>query len=272
MTTNLNRQLENLNLGRCNFPSLDEARSLWAGARVAYGFVPNGGATTLLSPPDANTKIGKNEVPTWGLSLTPANHSGDWSVCSWSTPQCRKACVLWTGGRSVTQTVRQAHLVRTAFLAVHPGAFLALLTDEVQKMESRGVPFGLRLNVASDLRYENFAPWLFEGTNVRAYDYSKSPRRITTDKYRITYSHSERWTDQDIHDRISNGENVAVVFAVAKHNLPATHLGIPVIDGDLSDFRWNDPRGVIVGLAAKGAAKTMPSGAGQFVSIGRRAA
>jgi hypothetical protein len=62
-----------------------------------------------------------------------------------------------------------------------------------------------------------------------------------------------------------------MVFDVPKHALPATHLGIRVIDGDLSDYRYGDPQGVIVGLAAKGAAKG--TGAeGAFVKIGRKAA
>lgn len=45
------------------------------------------------------------------------------------------------------------------------------------------------------------------------------------------------------------------MFAVRKGRpLPATYNGIPVIDGDVSDFRPVDPSGVIVGLRAKGAA------------------
>jgi len=35
--------------------------------------------------------------------------------------------------------------------------------------------------------------------------------------------------------------------------LPATYLGIRVVDGDKTDDRTTDPRGVIVGLRAKGA-------------------
>jgi hypothetical protein len=64
---------------------------------------------------------------------------------------------------------------------------------------------------------------------------------------------------------------VAMVFDVPKHALPATYLGIPVIDGDLTDYRYGDPSGVIVGLAAKGAAKGTGRD-GQFVAIGRKAA
>lgn len=267
-TANLNRHLESLGLSVADLPSVADAKILWAQTRVEYGFAPT--TPDLMAPPDANVKIGKNEVPTWSLTLTPANQSGDWNTCTWSTPQCRSACVLWTAGRGRFASVRLGRLVRTAFLAEHPAAFLALLTDEVRRREAAGVPFGLRLNVASDLRWENIAPWLFDGENVRAYDYTKAPARTVPANYRITYSHSERWSDADVVAKIAAGHNVAMVFDVPKHNLPATHLGIRVIDGDLSDYRYGDPEAVIVGLAAKGAAKG--TGAeGQFVTIGKAA-
>jgi hypothetical protein len=268
-TTNLNRALEAGDFS--TLPSVAEAQTLWADFRVTHGFAAGGGKTALLAPPDANVKIGKNEVPTWSLTLTPADLSGQWNLCTWATQQCKATCVMWTAGRGVMRNVREGRLVRTAFLATHPGAFLALLTDEVRRLEAKGVPFGLRLNVASDLRWENIAPWLFNGENVRAYDYTKAPSRVTPDNYRITFSHSERWDDARVLATVAAGHNVAMVFDVPKHALPATHLGIRVIDGDLSDYRYGDPQGVIVGLAAKGAAKG--TGAeGAFVKIGRKAA
>lgn len=270
-TANLNRRLEGLGLTRADLPTLDDARALWAAMRVQYGFAPNGGGVNLLAE-GANVKIAKNKVRTWTLTLTPADLSLAWNVCSWSTPQCRAACVMWTAGRQY-HSVRQGRLVRTAFLAEHPAAFLAILTAEVDRRERKGETFGLRLNVASDLRWENNAPWLFDGENVRAYDYTKAPARLRNPRanYRLTYSHSERWTDDDVLATIARGDNVAMVFDTPKHQLPATHLGIPVIDGDLSDYRYADPSAVIVGLAAKGAAKKMTAGAEQFVTIGRAA-
>lgn len=250
-------------------PSLGEARKVWAKVRVAHGFVANGGDVKLLAE-GANVKIAKNAVRTWTLTLIPSNLSILWNTCTWATAQCRKACVMWTAGRQY-HSVRQGRLARTAFLAEHPAEFLALLTAEVSLRESNGEPFGLRLNVASDLRWENIAPWLFAGANVRAYDYTKAPARTTPDNYRITFSHSERWTDADVLSTVAGGNNVAMVFDVPKHQLPATYLGVRVIDGDLSDYRYGDPEGVIVGLAAKGAAKGTGAD-GAFVTIAKRAA
>lgn len=252
-TTNLNRMLERLGLAKSDLPSVKAAKAVWADVRVAHGFAPNGGDTRLLAE-GANVKVAKNEVRTWTLTLVPADLSGAYNVCTWYTPECKRACVMWTAGRQYP-SVRLGRLARTTFLAEHPAEFLALLTDEVRRLEARGATFGLRLNVASDLRWENIAPWLFDGPNVRAYDYTKAPNRVTPDNYRITYSHSERWTDERVIAEVAQGRNVAMVFDVPKHNLPATYLGIPVIDGDLTDYRYGDPTGVIVGLAAKGDAK-----------------
>lgn len=265
-TPNLNRHLESLNLTRADLPSLAEARSLWAAIRVEHGFAAT---TPDLLAEGANVKIAKNEIRTWTLTLTPANLSGIVNTCTWATPACREACVMWTAGRQY-HSVRQGRLVRTAFLQRHPTAFLAILTHEIGLRERAGQTFGLRLNVASDLRFERIAPWLFEGTHIRAYDYSKAPvgSRNVPSNYKITYSHSERWTDDMVRDAVAAGHNVAMVFDVPKHDLPAEYLGMRVIDGDLSDFRYADDTGVIVGLAAKGAAKHTGAEGQTFVQIG----
>lgn len=262
---NLNRQLEGLGLAKSDLPSLAESRILWAAIRPEFGFEPT---TPNLLAEGANVKIAKNEIRTWTLTLRAADISGIVNTCTWATQACRAACVMETAGRQY-DSVHSGRDVRTAFLHRHPAAFLAILTHEVALREKAGVPFGLRLNVASDLRWENIAPWLFDGDNVRAYDYTKAPVRDTSDNYRITFSHSERWTDEMVSERIAAGQNVAMIFDVPKHALPATYNGHRVIDGDLTDYRYGDPEGVIVGLAAKGAAKDTGGEGATFVKIGR---
>jgi hypothetical protein len=51
--------------------------------------------------------------------------------------------------------------------------------------------------------------------------------------------------------------NIAVVFSGP---LPKIWRGRKVIDGDTTDLRFLDPRGIIVGLKAKGRAKSENSG------------
>jgi hypothetical protein len=42
--------------------------------------------------------------------------------------------------------------------------------------------------------------------------------------------------------------------------MPDTYMGLPVFNGDESDLRFLDPKGVVVGLYAKGKAKKDESG------------
>jgi hypothetical protein len=71
----------------------------------------------------------------------------------------------------------------------------------------------------------------------------------------LTFSKADG-NDMDVRIAISNGMNVAVVFK----QVPDTYLGRPVINGDETDLRFLDPKGVIVGLKAKGKAKKDTTG------------
>ena len=87
------------------------------------------------------------------------------------------------------------------------------------------------------------------------YVYSPAPQITIPSNYHLTFSKSES-NDSDVRSAIRNGLNVAVVF----DKLPETYLGRPVVSGDESDIRINDPKNVIVGLLAKGPAKRDDSG------------
>jgi hypothetical protein len=49
--------------------------------------------------------------------------------------------------------------------------------------------------------------------------------------------------------------------------MPETYNGLPVYNGDESDLRFLDPKGVIVGLYAKGKAKKDTTGFVKYPSI-----
>jgi hypothetical protein len=73
--------------------------------------------------------------------------------------------------------------------------------------------------------------------------------------YHLTFSRKEN--NQALVELVANmGGNVAVVF----DKLPETYLGKRVVDGDATDLRFLDPKGVIIGLKAKGKAKKDESG------------
>ena len=70
--------------------------------------------------------------------------------------------------------------------------------------------------------------------------------------YHLTFSRSEI-NDKEVDAVLGLGGNVAVVFATKKGDaLPRIYKRRRVIDGDLTDIRFNDPKNVVVGLRAKG--------------------
>lgn len=229
-----------------------DAADHWAQVRAHWGFGPS---APLLTPPDANVKLAKTKRPVYGLSLAPARESG-FNVCPHSTPLCRAGCVAFAGKGELPR-IQAARIAKTQFLAKHPLSFLRLLQAEIERaIERHDEQIGVRLNTFSDIPWERVAPQLlasFHPKEVLFYDYTKDWSRESIAIYHLTYSASERTSEAAIEAACCAGRNVAVVFDTKRgHELPRTHLGIPVIDADESDDRTADPRGVIVGLRAKG--------------------
>lgn len=232
------------------------ARKVWAEYRRARGYA---GDAAVLSPPEANAKMAKGSTRIYGLSLAPADMSGAWDACQWRTPGCTAVCVLATAGKGPMASVRKARVTRTTFAGEYPREFVTLVLGELRRAAAKG-PIGFRPNVASDLRWERFAPYVLNVPGVTVYDYTKAPLRHRSDVpegYRLTFSVSER--DASVAEALEYlraGGNAAVVFDTVKgHALPATWQGFPVIDGDLTDYRLSDPTSAVVGLRAKGSAR-----------------
>lgn len=230
-----------------------------------------------------NAKLSKGNklgVITAGLSLAPAMESGR-NMCPHSTGGCVKACI-YTSGMGAMPATQRARIEKTHWFQRDRSGFLAQLVDEVAALERKGIregaPVAVRLNVFSDWPWER-TPVEIDGVTypnlMRAfpgvifYDYTKWPRRLRGERkggalppnYSLTFSLAEN-NDDEAARWLEAGENVAVVFdARAKRGkrqaeqLPSdyTIAGITarVIDGDESDARWLDPRGVIVGLHVK---------------------
>jgi hypothetical protein len=226
-----------------------EAREVWRDLRVSLGFA----ATTprLLTHPSGNTKLNKGAQ--YGLCLLPHRLSGV-NLCPWSTVECRKLCINLSG-RGNMPFVQSGRMAKSRLLTQHPDAFARLLMSEVARLPHAAA---LRLNVFSDLLWEAFAPQLFTiRPDVTFYDYTKAPVGFRTppDNYNLTFSASERWTDEQIADAVGNGSNVTVVLQLRRKDpMPTMWNGLPVVDGDKNDARYEDPRGVVVGLRAKGKA------------------
>jgi hypothetical protein len=153
---------------------------------------------------------------------------------------------------------------KTRELKLDPRGFVDRLARDVEALVRKcgrdGMIPAVRLNGTSDLPWHRLRgsdgltlPERFP--DVTFYDYTKDPRRPAETlpaNYSVTFSFSgENLADALF--TLETGGNVAVVFATAKGRaLPESWNGFPVIDGDESDLRFLDPRGVVVGLRLKG--------------------
>jgi hypothetical protein len=109
-----------------------------------------------------------------------------------------------------------------------------------------------------------------EFPHVQFYDYTKLPKpyRRQLPNYHLTFSRSEE-NEADCLDALAHHVNVAVVFDTKKGQpLPQEFFGRTVVDGDLHDLRFLDPKDVVIGLRAKGRAiKDTTSGFVQITAL-----
>ena len=194
-------------------------------------------------------------------------------VCPWKTAACYLGCLV-TAGRGLSPNVVAARLRRTLMFLNERKAFIDQVMYELDLLVARAVRDGalavFRPNGTSDIPWEKVAPQWFEShPEIQFYDYSKSMKRMREylsqtrwpKNYHLTFSRSEEMPLEKVQELVALGGNVAVVFDVKPTEaLPYTWHGMPVINGDLSDWRFRDPKGVIVGLRAKGRAKHDTSG------------
>jgi hypothetical protein len=216
----------------------------------------------------ANTKIKKGEklgFMSFGIHLAPAKLSG-FNVCKSASAGCAAAC-LNTAGMGIYSTVQAARIAKTKLFFSDKSAFLTQLAKEigaaVRKAEKNGMKPCFRLNLTSDLPWENIklnGQTVFEiFPNVQFYDYTKIKERMFSfldgslpANYHLTFSRAENTSPVLIHNILACGGNVAMVF---RKSLPARFMRREVVNGDESDVRFIDPKGVIVGLVEKGMAK-----------------
>ena len=214
----------------------------------------------------ANTKTMKGEeygYLTFIQHLAPSWLSG-FNTCAMASEGCAFAC-LNTAGMGKFSNVQAARIAKTRWFFEDREAFMAQLVKEVaaavRKAEKLGMTPAIRLNGTSDCRFETVevagkSNIMEVFPDVQFYDYTKLPNRRDIPKnYHLTFSRSES-NDFLLNSAFERGMNVAVVF----DKLPKTFLGRKVIDGTLTDLRFLDPKGVVVGLEAKGKAKTDRSG------------
>lgn len=218
---------------------------------------------------------------TYILHLAPGDLSG-YETCPKRTPGCTASC-LNTAGRGgmfkkghTTNVIQEARKRKTRFFFENRGAFMLQLYLDIKKAIKQAERLGLipvfRLNGTSDLSWEKYE--VQDGKNifqmfpqVQFYDYTKILGRKVRNipNYHLTFSVSENTNMREMMTALDLGMNLAVVFGLKKTEaMPESFKGFNVFNGDESDLRFLDPKGVVVGLYAKGKAKKDTSGFVRF--------
>ena len=103
--------------------------------------------------------------------------------------------------------------------------------------------------MGAELKYNNLNIFeLFH--SVDFYDYTKNGQKFINKpkNYHLTYSYTGRNWDV-CKTLLDEGHNVAVIFNIKKGEpFPEFFRGYEVFDGDKSDYRIADKRGVIIAL------------------------
>jgi hypothetical protein len=222
---------------------------------------------SYLGGVNISAKMKKNKTVfnqrTYSLYLAPANLSG-YNTCTHSTPECRIGCLNTSGrgGMELSRDVKpiqSARIKKTKLLFEHTQFFMDWLITEImveeQKAAINGEGFSVRLNCTSDIDWANVIVKpdcnIFEiFPSVDFYDYTKKATKFydKPNNYHLTYSYTGRnWSA--CKGLLDDGHNVAVIFNIKKGKpLPAKFRGYKVFDGDKSDYRIADEKGVVIGL------------------------
>jgi len=194
------------------------------------------------------------------LHLAPADLSGK-ETCPKRTAGCTAAC-LNTAGRGGmfkkgenTNMIQKARIRKTNYFFENRDAFMADLEADITKAIKFAAKQGLtpvfRLNGTSDLSWEKYGI-IEKFPTVQFYDYTKVLGRKVAHlpNYHLTFSKADG-NDADVAKALAQGLSVVAVY----DEIPA---GVP--SADETDLRFLDPKGVMLGLKAKGRAKKDYSG------------
>lgn len=248
--------------------SIETTTPMWSGKLLTKG----------------NPKTAKGEAQGWLtaiLHLSPHKSAdGVHNMCSWATVACIDGC-LNTAGRGgiikageTTNNIQRARRGRTLLFIHDRSSFIELLIHEIhahiRAAARAGLKPAVRLNGTSDVQWEHVAPAVFAAfPAVRFYDYTKSISRATAGlqgrlpaNYSLTLSRSETPDSAAAcAAHVAAGGTACVVVGIKRGApVPTSYMGMPTIDGDLSDLRFKDPAGHYVMVRAKGKAKADCSG------------
>ncbi len=200
------------------------------------------------------------------LHLAPSTLSGH-NTCPKATRGCIAAC-LNTAGRGgmfkrgeTTNVIQKARIRKTNYFYNDRAGFLLDLMQDIKKGIRLANKLGLepvfRLNGTSDLSWEKYE--MTEGKNVfdvfagiQFYDYTKVLGRKVKhiENYHLTFSKADG-NDADVAEALMQAMSVVAVYDKIPEGVPSA---------DETDLRFLDPKGIMLGLKAKGRAKKDYSG------------
>lgn len=200
------------------------------------------------------------------LHLAPSDLSGK-NTCPKATAGCIAAC-LNTAGRGgmfkkgeTTNVIQKARIRKTQYFFNNRAEFMVDLANDIKKAirfaERKGLTPVFRLNGTSDLSWEKYS--VIEGfnifemfPNVQFYDYTKVLGRKVSQypNYHLTFSKADG-NDADVAEALLQGMSVVAVYDKIPEGTPSA---------DETDLRFLDPKGIMLGLKAKGKAKKDYSG------------
>ena len=215
-----------------------------------------------------NPKVRKSGIADVVRMATLTMHPDD-IVCAGSKAAgCMADCLKESGLGGVYPSINQARQARTDYWHNEQERFLAQLSRELEnfsrlcaKQRVQGV---VRLNVMSDINWEDYdVPQSFP--ELQFYDYTKKARRFhgqrQPDNYRLMFSYSgAKHYQSQVQSFLKSYSDAPMAVVFRNKNFPSTFMGRPVINGDDSDWVNVNHRGVVVGLVAKGPAKTNTNG------------
>jgi hypothetical protein len=154
-----------------------------------------------------------------------------------------------------TNMIQKARIRKTVQYFEQREQFLLDLEADIRKAirfaERKGLTPVFRLNGTSDLSVEKWGI-IEKFPTVQFYDYTKVLGRKVAHlpNYHLTFSKADG-NDSDVAEALLQGMSVVAVY----DEIPA---GVP--SADETDLRFLDPKGIMLGLKAKGRAKKDYSG------------
>lgn len=225
---------------------------------------------SYLGAVNSSAKMIKNKKVsgqyTYIIYLAPANTSG-YNVCSHSTPECRLGCLATSGHAGMeikaqkSTKIVDSRIKKVKLFYEQPEFFMQWLIAEIESNQRKAIKdnmgFSVRLNGTADIDWANVKVNglnIFEMfPNVNFYDYTKNPIKYNNkpSNYHLTFSYTGRnWKVCEA--LLQKGFNVAVVFNVKNESeLPKTFGGYTVVNGDETDYRIADKKGIVIGLKFK---------------------